>query len=201
MIQGMSKMVPIGLLLLTALPNHERADQNKKITTASISDLQHASGFAKVCGRGDTAISEENLATLKTSDGDPKLLYEAMDAALADRRTCIAYLNGIIDGWQSGHEHGVDVMVFPKGIPVADHYAEALKALSLEQLRAAQAGMNADPICIPEHVTMGETLGVVVRYIQDQIRKNQFMGMAPTARLVHPALNVTYRCPLKSDSQ
>jgi hypothetical protein len=111
--------------------------------------LQHAWGFAKVCGRDDTAISEENVATLKTSDGDPKLLYEAMNAALADRRTCIAYLNGIIDGWQSGHEHGVDVMVFPKGIPVADHYAEALKTLSLEQLRAAQAGMSADPICMP----------------------------------------------------
>jgi hypothetical protein len=160
-----------------------------------VSDIQQASGFAKICGRKST-VSEENLAVLKASRGDiTQLMYKATDAALVDVATCVAYLTGIIDGWQQRHEHGVDAVAFPKGIPDIEHYQQRIHSLSTEQLNVVVSGMNADPMCVPEHISTGEVLNVVVRYIQGQIAKNPAMGIALTARMVHPALKGTFRCP------
>jgi hypothetical protein len=41
------------------------------------------------------------------------------------------------------------------------------------------------PMCVPEHISTGEVLNVVVKYIQSQIAKNPAMGIALTARMVH----------------
>jgi hypothetical protein len=195
MMQAMWKIAPAALLLLTPIPAHEQADQSAKITTANVSDIQQAAGFAKICGR-KTTVSEENLAVLKATRGDiTQLMYKATDAALVDVATCVAYLTGTIDGWQQGHEHGVDAVVFPKGIPDIDHYEQAVHSLSLDQLNVANSGMHSDPMCVPEHISTSEVLNVVVRYIQAQIAKNPAMGIAPTARMVHPALKGTFRCP------
>jgi hypothetical protein len=195
MIQAIWKIAPAALLLLSPIPAHEQAAKATDITTANVSDIQQAAGFAKICGRKGT-VSEENLAVLKASRGDiTQLMYKAMDANLVDRATCVAYLTGIIDGWQEGHEHGVAAMVFPKGIPDIDHYEQAVHSLSTEQMNVANSGMNADPMCIPEHISTSEVLNVVVGYIQAQIAKNPARGIALTARMVHPALKGTFRCP------
>lgn len=193
---------PAALILLLPVVQHAHTDQSK-ITTATVVDIQQAGGFAKVCGRDDTAISEANAAVLKSNKtGDfTALLFRAQDAALVDREICITYLSGLIDGWQEGHQHGVDVMLFPAGIPNTDHYGAALKSLPIEQLKIGAAASKADPMCVPEHITQGEVLTVVVRYIKADIAKNTWTSMIPTARMVHPALKGTYRCPVDQDKQ
>src|SRR5438105_14867355 len=79
-----------------------------QITTAKPSDILAAGGFVDVCS-DNTKFSKKNSEALKSVRPDEimAMFQRALDAQLADQTMCLAYLQGVIDGWREGHEHGV----------------------------------------------------------------------------------------------
>src|SRR6478672_2922258 len=101
------------------------------------SDIKLASGFLKVCGRESNKPSEHNLEAMKNTSPSKfsETFQRVLDAGLADLGMCLAYVEGLAEGWQEGHEHGVVAMQFPGNFP--HDLQVALKAVPEKQLNDA----------------------------------------------------------------
>jgi hypothetical protein len=168
------------------------------IQTAKPSDIQTAGGFLDVCGRPDLRVSKRNMESVGKASNAMEAIHDAMNAALADRTLCIGYLTGLIEGWQEGHDQGVLAAHFPAGVPrnESDPFHADLKSVSSNELQAMSAALKNDVPCLPDRLTNGETMDVVIKYIRDFSLKNPFLWQVfPTSRFVAPALRGAFPCP------
>ena len=165
--------------------------------TAKSSEIGTIGGFLDVCGHEVTQLSKEQMdAMAKAPTGEfLHTIDKAMGANVADHAVCFAYLKGLIDGWEEGHEHGVLAMQFPAGIPDKEHLAVALKSMTAKDLQAAHAAMNADTLCLPDQVTNGEVMDAVLRYARGYTRDNVLLRLIPTSRVFADALRQSFPCP------
>src|SRR5262249_35280037 len=109
----------------------------QNIEIAKPVDLKLASDFLKVCGSAHELFKpgDHNFEAVKNAP--PAKFQEtwqrALDAKTAELSICIAYLEGIAEGWQEGHEHGVVAMEFPGNFP--RDLRAALQNVSQKQLQ------------------------------------------------------------------
>jgi len=156
-------------------------------------DLKLASEFLKVCGRASESSkpSENNFQVMK--NGPPEKFQETfqrvLDAKVAELGICIAYLEGIAEGWQEGHEHGVVAMEFPGNYPL--DLNAALKTVSERQLKDASLAMNTDVPCEPQHLTSGERLRTVLDYMRNH---QLLLILSLSSRVIPLALRESYPC-------
>jgi hypothetical protein len=157
-------------------------------------DLKLTNNFLKVCGRaseGNLKPSEHNFEAVKSV---PPAKFEvafqrALDASAAEFGLCIAYLEGIEEGWQEGHEHGVVAMQFPGNYP--RDLKAALNTVSQQQLKDASLAMNTDVPCEPENLTSGDRL----RKVLDYMRSHQLLlVLTLSSRVIPLALRESYPC-------
>ncbi|HEV1992993.1 MAG TPA: PEGA domain-containing protein [Candidatus Acidoferrum sp.] len=169
--------------------------------TSDFQDIQTAGGFLDVCGLKESQAPKKSVDVVaKAPAGEVLDTFKiAMDATLADRKLCYGYLAGVIDGWQEGHEHGVMAAHFPAGIPrdKSDPFRLELKSVSLNELQAMGAASKNDVPCLPDHITIGQTSDVVIKYIRDYSLKNPFWRIMLTSRFVAPALRDAFPCPIR----
>jgi hypothetical protein len=161
---------------------------------ASVSQIETAGGFLDVCGPSETQLSAAQAEALKKAPPSemPEALYRQMDNRLAEVAMCFGFLGGLSEGWKEGHEHGVIAAQFPEAWP--NDEKKALSGLPLKQLQAVTAAMNTDVPCFPDHVTLGQERDIVVKFI----RKNPFITIAPTRRVVWLAFQEAFPCPAHS---
>jgi hypothetical protein len=163
---------------------------------APISKLQTAGGFLEVCGRADTQLSKEQVETMKRNAqaGQPMdALKQALNDSLTEQAMCLAYVDGLIEGWKEGHEHGVTAAQFPDGWPEDEE--KAIKALPLKQLQASNAAMKIDVPCIPDYVTIGQERDIIVKYVRES--KNPFISVAMTHRVMWLAFQQAFPCKMQ----
>jgi len=164
---------------------------------ASISKLQTAGSFLEVCGRAETQLSKEQGESVKNAPVGQTIdaLKQAMNDNLREQTMCLAYVAGLIEGWEEGHEHGVTAAQFPDGWPKDEE--KALKALPLKQLQSANAAMKVDVPCIPDYVNIGQERDILVRYIREQQANNPFIGVAMTHRVMWLAYQQAFPCTMQ----
>ena len=169
---------------------------------AKSGEIGTVGGFLDVCGKSPTVVSKGQLDVLKSVPSGEYMhaLDKALDDNMADRIACFAYLNGLIDGWQVGHGHGVLAMEFPAEVPDRLHLGDALKTLSAKELEAGSAAMTNGVICLPDHVTNGETLDAVLKYSRNYVRDNQLLTLVPTSHIFAEALRDAFPCPAPKPS-
>lgn len=109
--------------------------------TASSAKLGTVGEFVQVCGRDFANFTPEQMANALKSGDVIASFSKALADNGADQLVCMAYLEGLIDGWQDGHEHGVLAMEFPAGVPDREHLSKALDSQSKKGLEAASAAM------------------------------------------------------------
>jgi hypothetical protein len=165
--------------------------------SANPSDLQTVGGFLDFCGLKDGQISKRSLE--KTKAAPPEKVVEAIQQSMrdsvADKALCLGYLNGLVEGWKEGHEHGVLAARFPAGVPKPEEMDKALKTLSAEQLKADVAGMSNDVPCLPEHLTFGDLNDAVVKGLHERADKSPFARIFLTSRTVPQVLQDAFPCP------
>lgn len=163
------------------------------------SDIQDVGGFLDICGRGNR-FSKENDEVLK--NGSPaefqKNFEQALVANLGDQSMCLAYVSGIIDGWQEGHDHGVLAVYFPEGVPQRSDLVTALKSLSDKDFETYRAANSNDILCLPDRITFGQILEAALKSLREQTTAIPAFRLLPTFRMVIPALQSAYPCPTGS---
>jgi hypothetical protein len=166
---------------------------------APLSTLLTAGGFLEVCGSTEIAMSAAQAAAVKNASPSemPQKLYQETDNRVAEVAMCYGYLEGIIEGWKEGHEHGVAAAQFPNGWPTDEK--KALAALPVKQLDAVRAAVTVDVPCIPDYVTVGQEREIVVKYIQSMTKANFFMAEVHTPRVVYLAFQQAFPCHLTPD--
>ena len=158
--------------------------------------LQTVGGFLEVCGREPTQLSKERMeAVAKAPPGEfMDALEKAWDQGLADQTLCLGYLNGLYEGWEEGHQHGVLAAKFPAGVP--RDLSTAVKSLSPEEMRTTLAAFKNDVPCTPDHMTFGELQEVVVKYLRGQVKENPLFTLLLTSRMFPVALREAFPCPV-----
>lgn len=162
---------------------------------ASVTSLFTAGGFLDVCGNPASHLSTAQTETIK--NGPPSELADRIVKGMADRTAelamCVAYVAGLEQGWKEGHEHGVLAAQFPNGWPKDE--TKALAALPVKQLEAGQAAMTIDVPCIPDYVTLGQQVDIIVKYIREQEKKgNAFISVSLTRRVMWLAYQEAFPC-------
>lgn len=169
----------------------------QKPTTAS--DIGSAGGFLAICGAKSGQFFKKNMDAIK--DAPPGEVTDAITreitARSAETSLCVGYLTGLIEGWQEGHDQGVFAAHFPAGVPrnETDPFHADLKSVSRDELQAMSAAIKNDVPCLPDRLTTGEAMEVVIKYIRDFSLKNPFWKAFPTSRFVAPALRGAFPCP------
>lgn len=158
--------------------------------------LQTVGGFLEVCGREPSQTSKERMeAVAKVPPGEYiDALEKVMAAGFADQTVCLAYLTGVYDGWEEGHEHGVLAAKFPAGVP--RDLSTALKSLSLEEVRTTLAAFKNDVPCTPNDMTFGQLQEVVVKYLRREVEKKPLFTLLLTSRMFLGALREAFPCPV-----
>jgi hypothetical protein len=164
-----------------------------------LSTIWTAKGFLDVCGRADTTVSKEQLETVKNAP--PSQMMDKLGEVTAQRTAevvmCLAYVSGLEQGWKEGHEHGVVAAQFPEGWPKDE--SKGLASLPVKQLGTAKAAMSIDVPCVPDYIMIGQKRDIVVRYIQEQEKKGNFLiPIALTSHVVWLAFQEAFQCPAQS---
>lgn len=164
---------------------------------AKPSDLQTVRGFLEVCSTDGTGIALKRTdAIVNGPTGEvTNRIKKAMDDTLADYALCLAYVNGLFEGWKEGHEHGVLAAHFPAGVP--HDLSEAFKALPTEELKAVGAALSNGVPCTPENMTFGELKKILVDYLEAQVKKNPLLNLTLTSRFLAKSLHDKFPCPAK----
>lgn len=155
----------------------------------------NAGGFLDVCGHPVDRLTKERMDKVNREPASNFMtaLNSALAEQLADHDMCIAYVVGLEDGWQEGHEHGVIAAQFPGAWP-KDEQA-ALKTLPLKQLETGSTAMKTDVPCIPDYVTTGQRVDIILEYIREQEKQNPFYRAVPMRRVIYFAYQKTFVCP------
>jgi hypothetical protein len=166
---------------------------------ASLSGIWTASGFLDVCSGPDDKLNKERMEALKRLPPTEftNELLKAMDDRSREVAMCFGFLSGLEQGWKEGHEHGVIAAQVPEGWPSDEQ--KALATLPTKQIEAAHSAMTVDVPCVPDYVTLGQKRDIVVKYIQEQERKGNFLiPSAFTSRVVWLAFQEAFQCPARA---
>jgi hypothetical protein len=173
----------------------------------TLQKLQTVGGFLEVCGREDPQLSKERIeAVAKAPPGEVMHAIEKVWAAgFADQTLCLGYLNGLYEGWEEGHQHGVLAATFPAGLPRLEVFgaptplpdlSTALKSLSDKELETLGAALENDVPCTPDHMTFGELKEVVVKYVRGRVEESSAYRFWLTSRMFPEALREAFPCPV-----
>ncbi len=122
-------------------------------------------------------------------------MMKVLSDANADHSMCLAYLEGLYEGWKEGNSHGV-VVAHVHAPPPRDSKAmeAAFESMSPKELEAVRGDLKTDVPCVPEHMTFGDLLNTAVAYFQTEEKRSPFAAAYLTANILPDALRSAFPC-------